>query len=99
MVVPDQRNVPFTAGLILKNDGRSRSGMRPSVTIGSEKTMRIALASSIEATSSPGPELTTRSGDEAGPGGWATATEDERRNRTPANVSRRVMRVPAMILA
>src|SRR5919198_764915 len=98
MVVPDQRNVPFTAGLILKNAGRSRSGMRPSATIGSEKTMRISFASSIEAISPVGPALTMRSGEGDGAGGCARATEAETRNRTAAKARRRVIGVSVMLL-
>jgi hypothetical protein len=45
-VVPDQRNVPGIAGEIRTNGASTRAGIRPTVTIGSENTIRISLASS-----------------------------------------------------
>src|SRR5512140_713496 len=36
IVVPDQRNVPWTAGVTWKNGGTSGVGIRPRETIGSE---------------------------------------------------------------
>ena len=44
MVVPDQRNDPLTAGVIRTKGACTTSGIFPSVTIGSEKTIRISLA-------------------------------------------------------
>ena len=61
IVVPDHRNEPGIAGVTLKNGAVTRAGMLPSVTIGSEKTTRISLASASVATSPPGAALTTRS--------------------------------------
>ena len=61
MVVPDHRNEPGIAGVTLKNGAVTRAGMLPSVTIGSEKTTRISLASASIATSPFGAALTTRS--------------------------------------
>src|SRR5262245_8432629 len=58
IVVPDQRNVPGTDGEILKNGARTVAGMRPSVTIGSEKTTRTSFPSASVAISPCGPELT-----------------------------------------
>jgi hypothetical protein len=46
MVVPDHLNVPGIAGVIRTNGAVTGFGIRPSVTIGSEKTMRISLACS-----------------------------------------------------
>src|SRR5262245_13113663 len=74
VVVPDQRNVPATAGLMVKNDGRRSSGTRPSTTIGSEKTTRTSFACPADATSPVGPALTTR---RAGGGACALAIESE----------------------
>ena len=62
IVVPDQRNVPCSAGEILKNGGRTRAGIRPSVTMGSEKTTRTSSASARLATSPWGPAFTIVSG-------------------------------------
>src|SRR5215472_14998918 len=59
IVVPDQRNDPFTLGVMWKNGGRRFSCSRPSATIGSEKTTRISFACSIVLTSPVGPALTT----------------------------------------
>src|SRR5207237_2945317 len=84
IVVPDQRNVPATAGAMLKNAGLVRGGRRPSATIGSEKTTRTSFASSTEATSPDGPALTTRN-PSRGATGWAAA-ETARRPRTAAIV-------------
>src|SRR3954452_3378067 len=72
MGVPDQRKLPATVGEILKNGARTGDGMRPSVTIGSEKTTRISLASASDATSPLGPALTTDSGRGGAPD-WAWA--------------------------
>ena len=62
-VVPDHRNVPAIAGAIRTNGARTTAGMRPRVTIGSEKTMRISFASARLSISPSGPALTiVRSG-------------------------------------
>ena len=53
------RSPPAT---IRKNGARTGDGIRPSVTIGSEKTTRTSLASARDATSPDGPALTTVSG-------------------------------------
>src|SRR5262249_51893739 len=45
IVVPDQRNVPAIVGRIVTNGAVTGSGIRPSTTMGSEKTMRISFAS------------------------------------------------------
>ena len=58
MVVPDHRKVPAIAGAIRTYGGLTTAGMRPSVTIGSEKTMRISFASARLAISPSGPALT-----------------------------------------
>src|SRR5262245_46210899 len=42
IVVPDQRKVPGIAGWILKNGAETESGIRPNLTIGSEKTTVIS---------------------------------------------------------
>jgi hypothetical protein len=76
-VAPDHRNVPATAGVMLKNAGLSRTGTCPRAAIGSEKTTRISFASSIDATSPAGPALTTRRGAR----GCATATIGMRKRR------------------
>src|SRR5207302_7320334 len=58
VVVPDQRNVPFTAGAMW-NHGTTRSfGIFPTATIGSLKTTRTSLASARLATSPTGPAFT-----------------------------------------
>jgi hypothetical protein len=44
MVVPDHLNVPRIAGSIRTNGAVTGCGIRPSVTIGSEKTTRISFA-------------------------------------------------------
>src|SRR5687768_12102323 len=59
MVVPDQRKVPATAGWILKNGAVTGLGIRPSVTIGSEKTTVTSLDSPRSAVSPDGRALTT----------------------------------------
>src|SRR5688572_1022230 len=59
MVVPDQRNVPVIAGEIRTNGATTFSGILPSVTIGSEKTIRISFVSSRVVVSPCGAVLTT----------------------------------------
>jgi hypothetical protein len=59
IVVPDQRNVPVIAGRMVTNGAVTGSGMRPSTTIGSEKTIRISLASRRFWISLVGPLCTT----------------------------------------
>jgi uncharacterized protein (DUF433 family) len=61
VVVPDQRKVPLTAGLIRKNGAVTGCGILPRTTIGSEKTAWISLASASVAVSPTGPALTMRS--------------------------------------
>src|SRR5687767_6602518 len=61
IVVPDQRHVPATAGAILTNGAVRVSGIFPSSTIGSEKTIRISFPSSRDFSSPCGPVLTTLS--------------------------------------
>jgi hypothetical protein len=61
IVVPDHRKVPGAAGVIRKNGARTIAGIRPSATIGSEKTTRTSLASARLATSPVGPAETTDS--------------------------------------
>src|SRR6266568_2350911 len=59
VVVPDQRNVPFTAGLMW-NQGMVRFlGILPTTTIGALKTTRTSFASAKVASSPMGPALTT----------------------------------------
>ena len=62
IVVPDHRNVPATAGEILKKGARTTDGMRPRATIGSENTIRTSLVSARLPTSPVGPALTICSG-------------------------------------
>src|SRR5947209_10497370 len=57
VVVPDQRNVPFTAGAMWNQGTASSLGIFPTATIGSLKTTRISLASASVATSPTGPAL------------------------------------------
>src|SRR4051794_5647176 len=59
MVVPDQRSVPAIGGRMVRNGAVTGSGIRPSVTMGSEKMTRISFASLRLAISSVGPALTT----------------------------------------
>ena len=54
--------MPASAGVMRTNGARTGDGMRPSVTIGSENTIRISLASASAAISPVGPELTMVSG-------------------------------------
>src|SRR5262249_33849380 len=79
MVVPDQRNVPATAGLMLKNGGFRFSGTRPSTTIGSGETTRTSFARPAGATSPVGPALTKRSG--GGESGLALGRGERRDER------------------
>ena len=59
--MPDHRNVPGMAGDIRTQGGDGFDGIRPSGTIGSEKTMRISAASWSWAISPVGPVVRTRS--------------------------------------
>ena len=79
IVVPDHRNVPATAGVMLKNAGATSAGTWPSATIGSEKTTRISLASPADATSPDGPALTTRSAARGGVCAPAVGVHGERK--------------------
>ena len=45
IVVPDQRYVPATAGVIVMKDGLTLGGTAPMASIGSEKTTRTSFAS------------------------------------------------------
>src|SRR5689334_8145492 len=58
VVVPDQRKVPFTSG-VMWNQGMVRFlGILPTATIGPLKTTRISFASASVASSPIGPALT-----------------------------------------
>jgi hypothetical protein len=59
--VPDQRNVPGTAGSMRKNGAVTGWGMRPSTTMGSEKVTRISFACSMSVISPSGPVWRTAS--------------------------------------
>jgi hypothetical protein len=67
------------AGVIVTNGAVTTAGMRPSVTIGSENTIRISLACSREASTPEGPELTTVSD------GGVCASAATTLSHTPAN--------------
>src|SRR5437764_1027434 len=59
VVVPDQRNAPFTAGAMWNHGTTRFFGIFPTATIGSLKTTRTSLASARLATSPTGPAFTT----------------------------------------
>jgi hypothetical protein len=59
IVVPDHRNVPGISGTTRTKGAVTRAGMRPSVTIGSENTIRISFTSDSADNSPDGPPLTT----------------------------------------
>ena len=59
MVVPDQRKLPAMAGTMRTNGAVTGDGMRPSLTIGSENTIRISLAWASVASAPSGPVRTT----------------------------------------
>src|ERR1051325_6427413 len=91
VVVPDQRNVPFTAGAMW-NHGTARSfGILPTTTIGSLKTTRTSFASARVATSPTGPALTMVSFSAATA---ATAANVSRRSRLRRFISAHVTRQP-----
>src|SRR3954462_9404219 len=58
MDVPDHRNVPGSAGWILKNGAVTGFGIRPNATIGSEKTTVTSLDSPRSEVSPAGRPLT-----------------------------------------
>ena len=79
IVVPDHRNDPLTAGAMRTNGARTWSGILPSVTIGSENTIRISLACWRLVRSPLGPVETTCSPD------CALTVEAKRQRNTPNN--------------
>ena len=91
IVVPDQRNVPATAGEMCKNAGTSFGGTRPSGVIDSEKTTRISLASSTDATSPDGPALTIRRGERGGDAVWELTVEAANRSSAAERAARYVI--------
>ena len=89
MVVPDQRKPPAMAGVMRTNGAVTGDGMRPNVTIGSEKTMRISLACARLASDPSGPVLTMLSaGACANAEPWSTS----RLNTTTSNDRTRIMK-------
>ena len=62
IVVPDHRHSPLMAGAIRTHAGVGFDGIRPSATIGSEKTIRISFASCSCRISPVGPALRTAKG-------------------------------------
>src|SRR5438034_11520650 len=59
VVVPDQRNVPFTSGAMWNHGMVRFFGILPTATIASLNTTRISFASARVASSPTGPALTT----------------------------------------